>query len=983
MKESGSTPDAADNLEMRPLVVAFLRSVIDFATCPNMLPFLRRPTLVLVALFFLALLGPRPVPAAPPAFGQETSDLKPDPAAVWGRLPNGLRYVILPNKEPRARASLRLVVGSGSLYETEAQRGLAHYLEHMAFNGSTHYAPGTLIEYFQRLGMGFGNDTNAYTTFDCTVYMLELPNTEPATLAEGFQVFGDYAGGLLLETKGVDKERGIILAEKRTRDSVEYRSYVAEFEFLLGESLIPKRMTIGQTEVIEKATREPFVQFYNDWYRPDNMAVVAIGDFDAAKVEALVKQALGSLAPRAPARTQPDLGKISTAPGLRVKFHAEPEVPRVTVSIDTVTPYAGEPDTAANRLKYLPRDLGFQMLTRRLSILAKKEGAPFSDGYANVGDEYDFYRRGSVELHCKPENWRLALGVAEQELRRALQYGFQPAELAEATANYVNSLEQGAKSAATRRSDELAGELVSCLLRNEVFTHPAADLALFKPALGKVTAEDCLRALRAAWAANQRYVFVTGNVDLAKESGAPEQIITAAYEASRAAAVKPPEDSASEAFAYTSFGPAGAVVRREHVDDLDVFLVEFANGVRLNLKKTDFEANTIHVNIRAGTGRLTEPPAEPGLAFLADLTVVTGGLGKHSIDDLQRLYAGKTVGLNFDVRDDAFNLSGQTNREDLPAQLQILTAYLVDPGYRPEAMRQAQKVIEQTYNHLAHTPTGPMQTEVPNLLASGDPRFGLPAQNIVSRRTLAEVKAWLTPQLTTGAIEIAIAGDIDVDATINAVAGTLGALSKRAAKPELADERKVLFPAPFARSYTVPTEIPKGLVTIYWPTTDARDVRLARRLTVLAEILSDRLRVKIREQMGDAYSPEAGSAPSDTYAHYGFLLAQISIDPAQAQKIVDTVLSLAADLQKNGATPDELERAKRPILTSLRESARTNPYWINAVIGSCQEYPQRLDWCRSRYRDFEGITKAEIDALAAQYLDPGRSCRVTVLPARN
>ena len=946
-----------------------------------MLPILRRSFPVLIALFSLALFAPRPVPAAPPAFGQETSDLKPDPAAVWGHLPNGLRYVILPNKEPRARASLRLVVGSGSLYETEDQRGLAHYLEHMAFNGSTHYAPGTLVEYFQRLGMGFGNDTNAYTSFDSTVYMLELPNTEPATLAEGFQVFGDYAGGLLLETKGVDKERGIILAEKRARDSVEYRSYVAEGEFLLGDSLIPKRMPIGLTGIIEKATREPFVQFYNDWYRPDNLAIIAIGDFNPIAVEAQIKQAFAPLTPRAPARPQPDLGKISTAPGVHVKFHPEPEAPRVTVSIQTLTPYRGEPDTAANRLKHLPRDLAFQMLTRRLSILAKKENAPFTDGYANESDSYDFYRNASVELHCKPENWRPAVGVAEQELRRALEFGFEPAELAEATANYINSLEQGAKSASTRHSDELASELISCLLRHEVFTHPDADLALFKPALEKVTAENCLRAFREAWTVNQRYVFVSGNADLSKESAAPEQIVSAVYEASRTVALKPPERSATEAFAYTHFGPPGAVARHEHVDDLDVHLIEFANGVRLNLKKTDFEANTIRVNIRAGTGRLTEPATEPGLAFLTEITFITGGLGKHSIDDLQRLFAGKTVGLQFNVRDDAFNLSGTTNRDDLPAQLQLLTAFLVDPGYRPEAMRQAQKVVEQTYNRIAHTPTGPMQTEVPRLLASGDPRFGLPAKDVVVRRTLDEVRTWLAPQLADGAIEIAIAGDIDVDATINAVAKTLGSLPPRAPKPELADARKVLFPAPFVKDFTVPTEIPKGLVTIYWPTTDARDVRLARRLALLAEILSDRLRVKIREEMGDSYSPEAGSAPSDTYTHYGFLLAHISIDPAQAQKIVETVLALAADLQKNGSTPDELERAKMPILTALKESARTNPYWLNAVIGSCQEYPQRLDWCRSRYRDFEGITKAEIDALAAQYLDPSRTFRVTVLPA--
>jgi zinc protease len=940
----------------------------------------RRLRLLFAALLALSLVTPRPAPAAPPVFAQDTSDLKPDPAAIWGRLPNGLDYVVLPNREPQGRASLRLVVGSGSLYETDAQRGLAHFLEHMAFNGSTHYAPGTLVEFFQRMGMSFGGDTNAYTSFDSTVYMLELPNTQTATLAEGFQVFADYAGGLLLESKEIDKERGIILAEKRTRDSVEYRTYVAEYEFLLGDSLFPKRMPIGLADIIEQSPRAPFVDFYNAWYRPDNLAVVAVGDFDPATVETQIKQVFGPLRSRVPKRAQPDLGRIPAAPGLHVKFLPEPEAARATISLETATLCPDEPDTAANRLKYLPRDLAFQILNRRLEILAKKETAPFASGRASISDSYRFVRSASIELNGKPENWRAALAVAEQELRRALQYGFQPAELAEAIAAYLNALDQSAKSASTRRSGDLAGEIISCLLRDEVFTHPAADLALYKPALEKVTADDCLRAFRDTWKVDQRYLFVTGNVGLAKESAPAEQVITGVYDASHVTAVQPSEQTASEAFAYTNFGPAGAVAHHEHVADLDVHLVTFANGVRLNLKKTDFEASTIHVNIRIGAGRLTEPAREPGLAFLAGHTFITGGLGRHSIDDLQRLFAGKTVGLDFGVRDDAFTLGGTTNRDDLLAQLQLLTAYLVDPGYRPEALRQARKAIEQMYTRFAHTPGGPMQTEVPRLLASNDPRFGLPSEPVALDRTLEEVRAWLGPQLADGAIEIAVVGDLDVDATIAAAAQTLGTLPARAPKPELAEARKVVFPPPFAKDYSVPTEIPKGLVTIYWPTTDARDVKLARRLGLLAGILADRLRVKVREEMGDAYSPTALSAPSDTYTNYGFMLSQITIDPAQAHKIVDTVLAIAADLQKKGATPDELERARKPILTSLRESARTNPYWLNNVIGSCQEFPQRLDWCRTRYSDFEGITKAEIDALAAQYLDPARTFRIIVLP---
>lgn len=942
---------------------------------------LHRLAPVLPLLLFLAPIPPRSVSAAPPVFAHKSSDLPPDRAAVWGCMPNGLRYVVMPNREPKERASLRLVVGSGSLHETEEQRGLAHFLEHMAFNGSAHYPPGTLVEYFQRLGMSFGGDTNAYTSFDATVYMIDLPDTATAAFQEAFQVFTDYAGGLLLDPGEIDRERDIILSEKRTRDSVEYRTYVAEGEFLLGESLFPRRMPIGTVEVITGASRATFADFYDAWYRPDNIAVVAVGDFDPAVVETQIKETFGSFAARAPARPQPDLGRIPDAPGLHVGFHAEPEASRVTVSIQTMTPWAGEPDTAANRLERLPRELALSMLNRRLSILAKKEGAPFTSGRADVNESYKFYRNASIELTCRTGPWQGALATAEQELRRALEHGFQPAELREAVDHFRNDLDQAAKRAPTRRSDQLAGNIVDCLRHDRVLTHPETDLALFEPALKKVSIDDCLRALREAWNVDRRHVFVTGNIDFGPESAGAEDAIAAVYEKSRAAAVAPPEKIAEEAFAYADFGPAGAVTRHEHVGDLDVDLIEFANGVRLNLKRTDFEAHTIRLSIRIGAGKLVEPAAQPGLAFAANLTFVIGGLGRHGVDDLQRLFAGKTVGLDFRVRDDALTLAGSTNREDLLAQLQLLTAFIVDPGYRPEALRQAEKVIDQIYTRFAHTPAGPLQTDVPCRLAGGDPRFGLPAREVVMGRTLDEVRAWLAPQLADGAIEVAVVGDFDTHATMAAVAQTLGALPKRSIKPGHVAEREASFPVePFAMQYAVPTEIPKGVVSLYWPTADARDVTLVRRLNLLAEIFSDRLRVKVREEMGGAYDLFAGNTSSETYTDYGFLSAQATVDPPQTQAIADAIVGIAADLWKNGVTEDELDRARKPILTSLRESARTNPYWLNTVIGACQEFPQRLDWCRTRYSYYEGVTSEQINELAAFYLDSARVFRVIILP---
>ena len=279
----------------------------------------------------LAFLSAATVFAAAVPFPQATSDLKPDPAARFGALPNGLRYVLRANKEPKDRASLRLLIEAGSAHERDGQQGLAHFLEHLAFNGSEHYPPGTLIEFFQRMGMNFGNDTNASTGFNRTLYLLELPDTKPATLAEGLKVFRDYAGGLLLRPEEIDRERGIILSERRSRDSVGWRTFVAQFKFLLGDSLLPRRMPIGEKEVIEQAKRDTFEDFYNTWYRPELMTLVAVGDFDVAALERDLVAGFSGLKPRGPARPAPDSGQLPDFKGTHAHDHYDSEAPSTSV----------------------------------------------------------------------------------------------------------------------------------------------------------------------------------------------------------------------------------------------------------------------------------------------------------------------------------------------------------------------------------------------------------------------------------------------------------------------------------------------------------------------------------------------------------------------------------------------------------------------------------------------------------------------------
>ena len=243
-------------------------------------------------------------------WAHEESDLKPDQAVHWGVLENGMRYAIMPNGEPPGRVSLRFLIEAGSLMERDDEKGLAHFLEHMAFNGSRNFESGELVEYLQRLGMSFGADTNAHTSWKETVYYLELPRNDEETLDEGLRVFRDYADGLLLEEEEIDRERGVILSEKRSRDSAEFRIFKKEIAFLLPDALLSQRLPIGEESVLEELNEKDFRRFYRKWYTSRRMALVAVGDVDPSAIEKQIGEHFSTLK-KGRNRREPALGQVT------------------------------------------------------------------------------------------------------------------------------------------------------------------------------------------------------------------------------------------------------------------------------------------------------------------------------------------------------------------------------------------------------------------------------------------------------------------------------------------------------------------------------------------------------------------------------------------------------------------------------------------------------------------------------------------------
>ena len=946
----------------------------------------RFPLVVLLFLLTALVVGcaatPEPAGKAAsetPAWPHERSDLPPDPALQFGQLPNGVRYVLMPNATPKSRVSMHLAVQAGSYHETDDQRGLAHFVEHMVFNGSDHFEPGELVKYFQSIGMEFGPDVNGRTGFYHTVYDIFLPEGEREDLARGLLVFRDYAAGAHMAQAEIDRERGIILAEKLARDSAGYRTFVEEFHFEFPEARFPQRLPIGVEPVLKTADRPLLKDYYDTWYRPERLVLVMVGDFNPDEATELIAERFGDLDARAPARPEPDPGSVDHD-GVKTFHHYEAESGTTQVALQILDRIEPEPDSFAFQKEMLLKSMADQILRNRLEKLARRPDVDFTDATAASGRYIRYVRYAVVAAETGADGWEKTLSILEQELRRALEHGFTEAEVERARKDFVARLKRAAAEAGTRESGRIARQIVNHVNNDRVFMSPEAERDQFAPVIEQATADDLHRAFKDAWAADHRLVQVTGNANI-QPDGDAEAALLSAYESSRRVAVAPPEKERQVAFPYLNPPQeTGAIAKRRNLDDLGVVQVDFENGLRLNVKATDFSDNEIIANLRFGNGAASEPADNPGLAEVAENVVNESGLGGLNRDELERAMAGKTTGLGFSVREGDFLFRGQTTPEELELFFQRLHAQLVDPAFRPDAHALVLERMSQEYENMRRSVEGAVALEVRRFLAGGDRRFGMPDMEHIQSVTLSDVKNWVGPAIRRDPLELSIVGDLDPDAVIDLAARHLGALERADAPAHSRRPGGPDFPRGEDLTVRVDTRIPKGLVQMAYPTADIWDIGQTRRLATLSNVFSDRLREELRERLGATYSPYAYNDPSRTYDGYGLMRAVVSIDPEDADTVTEAIRKIIADLNENGVTPEELERTLKPTLNGIRDSRRENGYWLNTVLTGSREHPEQIEWARTIEADYRSITAAEVSRLAAVFLKNEAAAEVVIRP---
>lgn len=940
---------------------------------------LRRPAIAIITGLAMAMIPALAASALQgDGFAHDRSDIPADPGVRYGQLENGLRYAIMVNDTPPDTASIRMAFNVGSMVEEDDQRGLAHFIEHMAFNGTLNVAEGEMVALLERYGLQFGPDTNAGTNREYVVYQLDMPEVDDETVDTGLFIMRETASNMSLDIEAIDRERDIILSEERVRNTPVRRWSNALMEFRYPDSLVARRDAIGVPEVIRTAPREAFTRYYDAYYTPDRAMLVIVGDIDADRVEAEIAETFADWSQSESEPEPPVAGAVDTERGFETGYFHDPEFFTV-LTVESVQPDTIEADTVASRFDGLLDSLATSIVSRRFSTIINTGTSPLLQcgaGYST--DEYGFAARANILAVAQPERWEESLALVEQELRRALEHGFTQAELDEQLTNLRTALETAVEQADTRASSSLSDALWSSWRYNQVFNHPADTLARYNGLEDDITLEAVNAAFRAQWAGNGPLVFLATSLEIDDA----EARIAEVWNESAQTDVEAMEETELAAWAYEDFGAPGAIAERTEIADLGVTRLIFENGVRASLKATDFEDDVIRINMTFGRGDI-EPRQEAVVDTVASSVFTSGGLEAHSFDDLSRILAGRNVGGSFSVGAGSFTMSATTTPADLGLQFQLLAAYMTAPGYRPESLAQFRASLPELRRNLGSTPAGIRSRDVARMLRSGDTRYGFPTESETDAVDLDDVRAFLTPALQNAPIEITVVGDFEEQAVIDAIAGTIGALPARADDwPDYPENRILEFPEatdePIRLTHNGGDD--QALVNVYWPTTDDSDIRRSRVIRLMRAVMALKLTEQLREGAAFTYSASSSNVESFYHPGYGYLYVGADIRVENIDPVYEAIGQIAADMANGEITDDELLRARRPLLEQIQNAFESNPAWLGWLSQSF-EYPERLDRIRTITDDYSDITLEEIVSAARTYLVDETAYRVTILPA--
>lgn len=854
----------------------------------------------------------------------------PDPALRTGTLANGMRYALLRPARSTGAVSIRLGVEVGSYEETDAERGLAHFVEHQAFRSTRSFPNNTVEAAFAAEGLTFGRDHNAATDLFSTTYSIDLGRSDSAVVARAFTWLRDVADGVVFEAAAVEKERGVVLAEKLERDSDGRMTRVATNRFRLGALRVADRAPIGLEPVLRNAAPAALEAFYRRWYRPEHAVLVVVSDLPEPALVAQIEQMFGSWRGVGPAPSRAPYGQPDV--GRQLEVMTRPDGSGFTsVDICRVQPVMRNPpqDFALARREALTliwRDILNQRLVQSRQVVANQMLG------AQVELASDERNASMACLSIKPTNeaWAPALAAGQAELRRFEVEAPTEFEVERAIESVRSHLRAAAGGAQSRSATGLADAIVESLLDRTVFVEPRETMRVYNLSVEDVTPADVHAAFKADWSGAGPLISVVA-------PKAPDAADVRLAWSNRATTAATPREGPVKATAW-GYGTAaaGAVAARETVPAGGFVRIRFRNGVVLNFKRTSFSQSKAVFLAQFGAGRRQISERDLLTVTIGSPTMPFGGLGKHTYDEIVQMTGVDIRDLGPRIGSDGFAIIADEPVSNLQAKMKVAAAFLLDPAFGPAMNPLLSEGVELTYRLTESTPALKAAAALSEAVSPGS-STNLPPKGQLRSIDNAQVAAVMKSILTSGPVDVTIVGDLDEQTATELVASTFGTLPPRPAVLERPDAFFTRYPArnPPAVETRHSGPADKAVGKIVWPLYVATPERRREEyaISLLARILDSELRQQLRGELGKTYAPSVTSTMPD-HADQGVLIAEFESYPADLDGLMTAALAVAKRMSEGEISEAQLATARAALLATDAQAMRSNIRWAITMTRS-------------------------------------------------
>ncbi len=901
-----------------------------------------------------------------------------DPAVRIGKLPNGFTYYIRKNIEPKNRVQLYLANKIGSIMENDDQRGLAHFMEHMGFNGTKNFPKNDLVNYLQKAGVRFGADLNAYTSFDETVYQLPIPSDDPEVLKNGVQIMRDWAQDATLDPAEIDKERGVVLEEKRLGKGAQQRMQDKYLPMLFNNSRYSDRLPIGTEDVLKNFSAETIKQFYKDWYRPDLQALIVVGDIDVNAMEQMIKAKFSDL--KNPVKARPRT-KYSISLLNKNQFMAvtDKEFPVSVAQIMIKQPESKLVTTIDYRNSIL-RSLFNSMIGTRFADMSKQADPPFLQAGANISAFLAGLDMYNVFVVAKPGEMERGFKAILTETERVQRFGFTQTELDRAKQSYLTNMESSFKEKDKTPSESLVNEYLRHFLEQEASPGIEYEYNMANSMTGGISLTDVNSLAKKYITDVNRDVIIMGpekDKDNLPDEAKVESWISGTKQSNISAYV----DQVSDKPLLSAKLIGGKVISESKISEIGVTEFKLSNGIKVVLKPTDFKNDEISFSAFSAGGSSLYSDADFQSALYATAIIRNGGLGEFNSVQLPKLLSGKRVSVSPYIMERYEGISGSTTPKDIETALQLTYLYFTQPRKDAETFKG---LIAQQKGGLANRgndPNSVFADSVAAILGNYNVRRTGPSVEKINQVSLDRAFEIYKDRFADASdFTFVFVGSFKPEELKPLLEQYLGSLPSSNRK-ETARDLGIQIPAGKIDKKIYKGQEPKASVRLVFSGDYTWSEKHNNQLNALAEVLTIKLIERLREDEGGVYG--VGARASYTKFPKGRYTFNISFGcaPENVEKLISSTLDEINKIRVNGALAGDIEKFIAEETRTTETQLKDNGFWLGYLTNQLQngdEPKQVLSYLES----LKELSPEALKATVQYRLNPDNFIRMVLLPEK-